>query len=974
MSFQRIGPASRMAQARAPLGLYRYPQKDDWNSLQPDPKLHSMVVGQLQTTTRGLLGLVGAHGCGKTFYLLYLGHWWEASAPPKTLAFYAPAPATLSPADVVGRWREIGEGRKCLWIIDDAHTDAEMIVRHLIAEFEELALQGHWLIIAGWSAPAIEEAPILQWALSEETVHLAFRAKGYEELATDELVHALARSRLGLRQILWAACYRPDALARTDLLEQEWAAEMTRSLSQPARERLATLARLRFLGLPFLPRTEQETKQLEEISSTTGLAHQVDGRPGGFEIPDDEIAQLLLRRDIGEGDDSAEIVRSFLLPLGPYISDLLNQRILELPGRFLHALRSRTRRDLRDWIEASSRNGEVPTDPLINDFLNDDFLARVRSAVVGHPDLTQAVRLVLTVESGGSWARETAIAMLRAMRELPRALETDLPTWRALGTLAHLADDAAVRTQMSRAARAEGILSALRQTTGAERWQLLDTAALVGEEAYRAFLGVVREVLVEEMEVVRPSGAWHRLATLAKRDAKAAVQLLEALSPDFLGHLLFSAPAAARSFLARINPSHYRPERRRVQRLFDGALRARTITDEDLDGWSDPRDLIAFVALARRQRQAIDTQPLLTRASDMVHTTNPAILTELCHDVGKFGADTRLRRALAQTMLETLRQGRDPLVERLEGLGRLAPNLLTEDLIATLHPRWRGMEPSRMFRFLWWAVAVSGGRSDSARRLAREVLAEPGFVASADAPLIALAISGLCLFVLGEELDARELAEFAPLNALREPTLETPPPTSPPLTVCQVLALARSVSAAATPGYGSLAWLVGQVAQPASPYHRAWHRMVASHRRFALEILSSALSALGSGDLAFLAEALALGIVRPEQDDIWDDHLAVRLEAARFGAGNAIAVQLLDRRCDAWIGIIRTRILQTGRPLPQGTIKGVLQFLERVVDLAVAEGEPAKTCARKLIDATIAQLGAVRQEELRLLLGRLEGA
>ncbi len=102
--------------------------------------------------------------------------------------------------------------------------------------------------------------------------------------------------------------------------------------------------------------------------------------------------------------------------------------------------------------------------------------------------------------------------------------------------------------------------------------------------------------------------------------------------------------------------------------------------------------------------------------------------------------------------------------------------------------------------------------------------------------------------------------------------------------------------------------------------------------------------------------------------------MAVRLEAARLGGGNTIAVQLLERRCDAWIDIMQTRILQTGRPLPRGAIEAVLEFLERAVDLAVAEGEPAKTCARKLIAATMAQLGTLRQEELRLLLGRLEGA
>jgi len=932
-----------------------------------------MMREQLRTTTRGVLALVGPHGCGKTFYLLYLGHWWEAKDPPKTLAFYAPTPAALSPPDVARRWREIGEGRECLWIIDDAHTDAEGILRQLVAEFEELALRGHWLVTAGWSAGRIEEALILPWALTAETVRAALQASGYLQL-TDDLVHALARSRVGLRQILWAAAYRPDMLAQTDLLEQEWAAEVTRSLSQPTAEKLAMLARLRFLGLPFLPRTQAETQQLEEISRTTGLAREVDHPPGSFEIPDDEIAQLLLRRDIGEPPDPTTIVRSFLLPLGQYISDLLGQRTLELPGRFLHALRSRTREDLSEWIGNSPGDGKASTELLISDFLNDGFLARVRTAVLGHPDLPQAVRLVLTAGSRAAWAKETAKAMLDAMTQLPAALQTDLATWRALATLAHLAEDAVVREEVGRAARAEGILSTLRQATGPERGHLLETAALVDEAAHRAFLSVVREVLVEEIPVVHPRGAWRRLATLADRNAAVAVELLESLSSHVIEHLLFAAPNAARQFLAGLHPSHYPEERTRVAALFDGALRARTISDNDVDRWSGPRDLIAFIALARRQRQAIEAKPLLTRARDVVQTTNPAILTELCHDVAKFGRDTQLRTALAQALVETLRHSMDPLVERLEGLSRLDPNLLTEDLIGSLHPRWRDMEPGRMFRLLWIAAAVSGGRSDAARTFARDILAERGRIAGAGAPLGALAISGLCMFLLGEESNARELSELVPLSDLADPTPETPPPPSPQLTCCQVLALARFVSAPETPGYASLVWLVEQVAQPSSAYHRSWHRMVVSHRRLALEILSSALGTLlASRDVAFLAKKLGLGIVRPEQDDIWDDHLAIRLEAARLGADNATAVQLLERRCNAWIDIIETGILRADRPLREGSIEAVLEFLERTVDLAVGQGDRVKTCASRLIDATMAQLGTRRRQELRALLGRLEG-
>lgn len=959
-----------MAQARAP-GLYRYPQQNDWESLEPDPRLQKMVVEQLRANTRGVLALVGPHGCGKTFYLLYLGHWWEAQNPPTTVAFYAPTPATLSPPDVVSQWRGIGEARarKCLWIIDDAHTDAESIVRQLVAEFEELALKGHWLVTAGWSAGGLEEALILPWALTNHTVRAALQASGYGQFATDERrVNALAGSHSGLQQILWAARNRRDLLDRTDLLEQAWADAIIRPLSPPAVERLGTLARFRFLGLPFLPRTEAETQELTEISRRTGLAHEVDSPPGSFEVPDDQVAQLFLRRTMGEAHDSTEIVRSFLLPLGPYISDLLDQGLLELPGRILHALRSRSRRDLCEWIGNAPDDGDLLTDFLIEDFVDDNLLAKVRAAVVGHQALIEAVRLVMTVRPDGNWARETAIAMLARMGTLPAALETDVATWRALGTLAYLAEDTAVRQQVSRAARAQGILSALRQTTGPERGKLLETAALVGEDAYSAFLSVVREVLVAEIPVLHPRGAWRRLATLADRDAGVAVELLESLGSDVIERLLFAAPSAARQFLARLDPSRYRDERRRVASLFDRALHARTITDEDVDGWSGPRDLIAFVALARRQRQAIDVQPLLTRAGDMVGTTNPAILTELCHDVAKFGRDTKLRGALTQALLQTLRDSMDPLVERLEGLTRLDPNLLTEDVIGSLHLRWREMEPGRIFRLLWLAAAVSAGRSGFGRRLAREVLAERDLVASVGAPLSALAISGLCMFVLGEELNARELV---PVNDLTDPTPETPPPTSPQLTCCQLLALAGSVSTPGTPGYASLAWLVGHVAEPTSSYKRAWHRMVASHRRFALEIVRSALRALASGDLTSLAQTLALGIARPEHDDIWDDHLTVRLELVRLGAGEAIAVQLLERRCEAWIAIIQTRILRADRPLREGAIEAVLDFLDRTVDLVRDQGTSARTCARELINATKPQLGALRGDELRSLLGRL---
>jgi hypothetical protein len=877
---------------------------------------------------------------------------------------------------VTREWREIGQNRKCLWLIDDVHTDREEIVPQLVDQFEELALQGHWLVTAGWSASRIEDADIVPWSLTVDTLCFALRAGGHGSFATDEeLINTLVRSRVGLMQILWAAHYRPDLLQdrRTDQLEREWATYITEALPPGATNTLAILARLKFFGLPFLPSGMRETQELEEVTRT-GWVRQLDTPRGSAEIRDDKIAQLILLREIGNAQDSAGLVRSFLDPLRTYISGLLGQRLLELPGRLLHALRLSRRRALMEWIGSRSLDGNAT--PLIDDFLDDSMLRAVRTAVVGHQALTEAARVVATVRSRTAWAKETTAAMLAALgpEQLATLSPTDLAAWRALGTLAHLAENATVQDIVSRAADTETIRQAFRRATGPERGNVLDTAKLVSERAYRAFLTVLRQSLVEEVRAVHPRGAWRRLATLAHREPSEAVALLESLGPGVVDDLLFAAPSAARQFLARFDPRRCPAERRRVAALFDRALTTRKVADVDVSRWSGSPDLISLVFLARREPQAIDVDPVLRQVTHVVQATDPGIITNLTHDVAKFGRYTNLRRHLAQTVLVTLQQGKDPLVERLEAIARLDHSLLTQDLLASSISRWRDLEPNRIFRLLWLAVAASPGRPGPGRNLAREIVSNWRSIAGAAAPLTALAISGLCMFALGEEQDALGVAGLVPLADLVEPSQDTPPPTTPQLTVCQVLALARALSGPASPGYGNLVWLAAHVAQPSRRYHRAWHRMApASARRLGLEILCSGLRTVAGANLPSVAKTLALGIASPEQDDIWDEHLMLRLEAARLGAGEATARQLLQRRCDAWLDRIEKRILQPrpDRPVGKSAIDAVLRFLEGAVDLAAPGDDASKTCVRKLLDAVTRRLPMWRQAEVTPLRARL---
>lgn len=977
MSFQRIELASRALQARASrdvCGFYRYPQTSDWHKFHADRRFFKTVQDHLTASGRGLLALVGPHGSGKTFLLLYLGHWWEEQDSPRTVAYYATSPATLSRAVVVDDWRKIGEGRKCLWLLDDVHTDSEGTVRQLVEEFEALALPGHWLVTAGWSPKGLGDGFILRQSLTRETIRFALEAtEGCQELADNQgVVDRLAGSRLGLRQVLWAARERPDLLDQTDVLEDEWGAHVTHVLDEDTQETLALLVRLKFLGLPFLPCRLEDSLDLGRIVRQTGFVDQLDTPAGSYEISDDEIAQVILRQELAGAGNPTQVASAFVLPLRRYLSDLLNQRRVAVAGRLLHAVRFRTRRHLTEWIEKPARDKTR----LIDDLLDDGLLTLLRAAVVGHETLSDAARVVAAMSwSRSAWARETAIAMLEAidLKGLSNAIMTDLPIWRALARLANLAENAAVRALVSRAAHADGILHAFRLTTAPERGKVLSTAQRVSEDAYRRFLDVLCEVLVSELQAVPPRGAWRRLATLAHRgEASVALTLLESLGLHLVTDLVFAAPSAARQFLAGIGPERHPDERERLEAIFDRALSLHETTPRDVERWAGPQDLISLVVLARRQRQAVDVDAVFGQARQMVQSTNPVVLTNLSHDVAKFGWDTQLRQFLAQTVLVTLREGKDPLVERAEALARLDPRLLTEDLLATLLPRWRSMDPDKVFRLLWLAVAVSSSRCESRRELAREIVCEWEVIAGASAPLTGLAVCGLCMFVLGGDADASQVAARVSLDDLREPSTETTPPTSPQLTACQLLALARRVSGPTSLGYRNLAWLVKHVSHPSRRYHRAWHRMVpASARRLTLEILRSALDVLASSNLAPLAKQLGQGVVIPEQDDIWDDHLAARVEVARLGAGSTAALRLLERRCDAWVDILQRRMPGPDGFLSDGTAHAALRFLTSTVDLAEGGEDPAKVCVRKLLDAATPGLKTRRHGELVNLRVRL---
>src|SRR5207245_7382608 len=133
----RVRIAAKRVQTREGKNLYRYPQEHDWPSLDVDSRLLNSIKDYLATTRRGITALVGPHGCGKTFALLYLGHWWEKQEYPKTVAYYAPAPSTLDLRIVKDHWTGIGQKRRCLWLIDNVHSDQEGIVEELIDEFED---------------------------------------------------------------------------------------------------------------------------------------------------------------------------------------------------------------------------------------------------------------------------------------------------------------------------------------------------------------------------------------------------------------------------------------------------------------------------------------------------------------------------------------------------------------------------------------------------------------------------------------------------------------------------------------------------------------------------------------------------------------------------------------------------------------------------------------------------------------------
>lgn len=976
MNFQRIDPASRAAQARSPLGLYRYPQRTDWRDFQIDQRLFHTVLSNLEATTRGVLAVVGPHGSGKTFHLFYLGHWWEANRSPLGLAFYVHAPSVLDPDDAVKLWRDC-KGRKCLWLIDDVHSDTEQLTKQLADEFEELALEGHWLIAAGWSASGIEDAAVQPWPLTRDTVRFALQAKQHLELAADEqLVEALPRSRVGLRQILWAARDRPDLLHATEHLEDEWAEHMIVALRGPALQTLAILARLRFLGLPFLPTRVQETARLEEAVRITGFAQQLE--PGrGFDVPDEDIAQLLLRRELGDAEDTGNAAARYLFPLRDYVCRLLAQRQVGLPGRVFHGLSVRTRGDLAEWIKGHPRDGEELDFNLLDDFLDDALLDSVRTAVVGHQDVGSAVRLLVALRRRSDWARNTGSEILRQLDlcAWSRGVETDLSTWRTFATLAYLAEDEVLQSAVAQSSRSEALRRGFREGASSERWSVLGTARLVSEEAYSTFLGILLETLKEEVPNLRPRAAWRRLWRLAEREASKAASLLQSFDSAVLKNLVLGAPSAARQLLAKLHPRRSPEARRMVAALFEQVLKSHSICDDDVASWIGASDLISIIVLSRQHPDTIDVDPVLRQVTQAVQGTNAGVLTDLTHDVAKFGRGTKLREHLAQRMLETLLEARDPICERLEALARLDHHLLSEDVLTNTISKWRTMEPSRVFRLLWYAVLVSPRGAGCGRSLAREIITDWRSIAASGAPLTAVALSGLCTFALEDESDQLRVAAVTPLRDLVEPSKDTPSPTSPQLVVCQVLALARAVDGRSSPWYGNLAWLVESLAQPSARYKRAWHRMApVSARRLALEVLSPGLQALAQRNLSELVEVAAAAVTKRDHDDIWDEHLSVRIELATCLGGIEAARTLLKRRSDAWACIIGDRILQArpDRPVYAGAVEAALRLLILVADLAAGGDRQVREAAKNVLVAVTPKFPPVRRDEASRLLTKLE--
>jgi hypothetical protein len=980
MSFRRIRDAAEII--KAPPDCF-YPHPINWHEFHVDQDMLTDIQNRFNKSSYGKIALLGPHGCGKTFFLLYLGFWWEASDYPNRLSFYAREPSMLSPEEVCKQWgQKFLRDRPCLWIIDDIHNDYEGILYYVVELFEELALRGWWLILAGWGLPfALQNKWLgedhIEWKLTPQTVTFALSYKKSEFANDRDLINELVARGAGLMQILWAATERPDILRNRNFEELDRACEARiLSLILPkAPEQRAILARLKLLGLPFVARNPEESALLQSGQGVQQIKHPLTG----YELSSDAIAQILLKAEVSSAGTQEELMNSFLKPLRPYIRDLLQQGVLTLPGKVFQSLRSSSS---VKWL-----SGKLAGDgkQLIKEFLNEELLEAVRIAVikllekeeVRCSDLFDVARTIVTIEPyARAWAQETANAILQAKgRDQLLALfrseitpRDRLRLWRSLEALARLGGDVELKEALVQAVEDKSLQNAFSlQEINLEQGKILREAKRADERAYRVLLEARCKSLAEEIRKVPPRGVWSRLRALTKWEPSKAIEILGSLGLDSTSSLIFAAPHAARAFLAEFKGKE---ERRRLKKLFREAIQHRRISKEDVQQWASARDLGSFVYLSRC-REVVDVDILFQYVDRVAQETSPALIADVSREVARYAQTSRLRKYLADRMLESIQQGKDPLIERLGALERLNNRLLTLELLEGAIRQWREFEPQKLFQLLY--LLMARGAANLGERLAREIINDWQLILATPHPLGATALAGLCLFVLGDEA-----AEFSlPLNQLPRPSTETKPPTDPLETACQILALAKKVPEPGAPGYANLEWLIEQVMRPSRDYLRNWHRLTVPRRRLSLAILFAGLRELQERrerKFTQLASQLASSIGDPCQDDIWDNDLIARLEAVRMGVGHQAALNLLKRCCNRWGEIIQKKILRSrdSKAPSQEAIKAALQILRHVVALAArSKDDLVKDCAKSLLDATASRMPGERQEEIKDLQNQL---
>lgn len=970
MRFRNLEDASRTIQASKPAELL-YPGSENWTEFTVDPYRWKEVCQQLKQHSGGVLYFAGPHGSGKTFFAFYLGYWWN-SQEKWCRAFYTSSPSNLALDEVRSQWEATRKWKwRCLWIVDNVQTDREGIFHELIEMFDDCGLfeRRHWLLGFGWSS--LGELETFAFPLTKDTIVSALRHVNPKFAEDEELVELLTAGPVGLRQIMWAAREKPALLRQRqiDILKHLWIEHILEQIPLTYKESIALMARLKFLGLPFIPLNPKESDVMRKLSRSVGWIRRDSlGSEWCWQIVEEEIAQSVLNKEIGKERKGEALASKFLAPLCLYVTELLADGRLSYVGRVLHALRSSSREDLAEWIDGES----VPDQKrLIRDFVRGDFLddlsAALHKAVVKDStikSLVAAARTIATLRTlCRPWAKEVTTSILKEIQiskllSLPSNPSDALAKWRALASFAFFAADQRLIDFVQHAAHEEVVRKGFQKADWGERGKILDETARVSEELYQTILDYYYKLVAEEIVEAPPKRTWRRLSVLSKRDPNMAIELLKKLGRKKVADLVCCAPQAARSFL-----SNFRDQsRERVQRLFTMALRdIRTVSIDDIQAWSTPRDFASLVYLAKEVPTWVDVEPMFRCAAQIASTANPAALIDAARDVATYAQDSELREYFAKCVLESLAQGEEPFLSRLRALAQLNLRLLTPELLTEFIPRWRELNPGDIFWFLWLLTGCIMDGQELAQRLANEIVSNWEFILGKLAPLTTLGIAGLCMFVLDYKLDYHEVS--LPLEQLSEPGPHTPLPSSPSLTACQLLALAKTVAATTDLGYKNLEWLVQQLAAPSEAFRKNWRAMQPRLAwRRTLAVVWAALQGLIQSGLHQLAHTLAHGIAAPSQDEIWNRDISVRLEAVLAGVGKEGALQMLKRCCDAWLSILQKI----------ENLESILWFLRRIVSLAIEGDVETRICVARLLDVVKLRVPSEREHEIITLERRLE--